>query len=189
MIMNTDNKEIECRFLDIDKGKLIEKLNELDAKDYGEMMLEEVIVYDKELEWKKKDRFVRIRKVGGKSFVSYKEHNEDTVDGAYEIEFEVSCPEKAELLLEKIGLNIYRRQQKRRHTFELDDVTVDIDTWPGIPTYVEFESDSEDLLRKLVERVGYSWEDANFNNAAWVIENVYGVPVKTLRHFTFDRMQ
>ena len=49
--------------------------------------------------------------------------------------------------LEKVGLKAMRRLEKYRHTFELGDVTVDIDTWPKIPVYMEVEGPSVDSLK------------------------------------------
>jgi adenylate cyclase class IV len=109
--MNT--KEIECRFLEIDKQALIKKLIELGANDEGEIMLEETIIYDPEGNWRNDNRFVRLRKVGNKTKLTYKEHREHTVDGTYEIEFGIEDYKKAELLFEKIGLKPFRRQQKK----------------------------------------------------------------------------
>ena len=42
--MNT--KEIEVRFLEVDKPSLVSKLLKLGAHDEGEIMLEETIIYD-----------------------------------------------------------------------------------------------------------------------------------------------
>jgi adenylate cyclase class 2 len=182
-------QEIECRFLEIDKDKLVRKLIELGAKDLGEVMLEETIIYDKDLNWKTDNRFIRIRKTGNETKVSYKEHASHTVDGAYEIEFDVEDAKKAELLFEKIGLNPYRHQQKKRHTFELNNITFDIDTWPQIPTYLEIEAGSEDELKEATKLIGYDWNDAIFNNAAWIIENKYNIKVLELRYFTFDKIE
>ncbi len=185
--MNT--QEIECRFLEIDKEALIKKLRELGAEDKGETLLEEVIIYDAEAEWRKENRFLRLRKTGDKTELSYKEHQAHAVDGAYEIDFEVGDFKKAELLLEKIGLKAYRHQQKYRHTFILEGVSFDIDTWPKIPTYVELEGDSEDVLKKAAEAVGLNWSDAEFHNASWVIENKYNIPVRSMKWFTFDKFE
>ena len=185
--MNT--QEIECRFLEIDKEALINKLLSLGAKDGGEEMLEEIIIYDSELKWRDEGKFVRIRRVGNKTKLSYKEHSSHTVDGTYEIEFGIDDYKKAELFFEKIGLKPTRHQQKLRHTLKLNSVTFDIDTWPKIPTYVEIEGESEEELKKAVALIGYNWKDAEFHNARWVIENKYNVPVGKLRWFTFDRYE
>lgn len=179
------NKEIECRFLEIDKEALVKKLMELGAQDLGEQMLEETIVYDKEFKWAEERRFVRLRKNGDRVTLSYKEHKNIAVDGAVEIEIEISDMKKAENLLEKIGLMAYRHQQKKRHTFILNDVAFDIDTWPKIPTYVELEGESEESLKKAAELVGFDWKNVEFRDARSVIEQVYKIPVGKLRRFMF----
>jgi adenylate cyclase, class 2 len=186
-----ENQEIECRFLEIDKDALIEKLRSLGARDLGEQLLEETIIYDGAGEWLKgpANRFIRVRRAGDTTKVSYKEHREHTVDGTLEVEFAVSDYAKAIQLFEAVGFKAYRRQEKRRHTLLLDDVMFDIDTWPKIPTYVEFEGASEKALKDAAQKVGYNWSDANFHDAAWVIEHKYGIPIKTLERFTFDRVE
>ncbi len=183
-------REIECRFLEIDKEALIKKLIELGAKDEGEELIKETIIYDPEFKWRDTEqRFVRLRQVGDKTKLTYKEHQSHTADGTYEIEFEIEDYDKAELLFEKIGLVPSRHQQKKRHTFKLNGVTFDIDTWPRIPTYVELEGESEEALKKAAQAVGYDWKDADVHNARWVIENVYKIPVGKMSWFTFDRFE
>lgn len=44
-------KEIETRFLEIDKPALIAQLNKLGATDHGEILLKEIIFYDKDHTW------------------------------------------------------------------------------------------------------------------------------------------
>ncbi len=188
-----ETREIEVRFLDIDKEKLVEKLKSLGATDKGEVMLEEVIVYDKEEKWMNEKRFVRIRKSGDTTTMVYKEHMPDATDdatnGAIEVEFQIGDLEKAILFLEKIGLNPYRRQQKKRHTFELDGVTLDIDTWPRIPTYVEFEGPSMGVLQSLAAKLGFDWSTVMYEDPRYVIEKIYGIPIGSMRWFTFDRFE
>jgi adenylate cyclase class 2 len=184
-----EHREIECRFLGIDKPALIKKLVDLGAKDEGEKLLEETIIYDPELKWRDGHRFVRLRKMGDKTVITYKEHQEWTVDGMLEIEFGIDDYKKAELLFEKIGLVPFRRQQKKRHTLKLGNVIFDIDTWPSIPTYVELEGESEQALKEAAQKVGLDWGRADFHSASWVIENKYNIQVRQLRWFTFDKVE
>lgn len=185
--MNT--QEIECRFLEIDKDALIKKLIEIGAHDESEKLIEETIIYDPELKWRDEQRFVRLRKIGDKIKLTYKEHQSHTVDGTFELEFGIDDYEKAELLFEKIGLPAFRHQQKKRHTFKLNNVAFDIDTWPQIPTYVELEGESEESLKKAAQLAGLNWQDADFHNARWVIENKYNIPIGTYHTFTFDKAE
>jgi predicted adenylyl cyclase CyaB len=121
-------KEIECRFLEIDKEALIKKLTSLGAHDEGEKMLEEVIIYDNALTWRDEGKKIRIRSDGDTIKVAYKENKEHTIDSTIEIEFGIDDFKMAEFFFEKIGFVAYRRQQKKRHSFHYKGVTIDIDT-------------------------------------------------------------
>jgi adenylate cyclase class 2 len=106
-----------------------------------------------------------------------------------EIEFEVSDVDQALLLLDRPGYPAYRTQQKRRHSFTLNGVIVDIDTWPRVPTYVELEGPDEAALREAAENLGLSWEDALIDDPRKVIETRYNIPVGSMRWFTFERFE
>ena len=180
------NREIEVRFLEVDKDALVAKLKKLGAKDCGEVLLEEIIFYDPEKKWLNDRQFIRLRRAGTKTTLTYKHHERAAVDGATEIEFEVSDMKKAEMLLLKIGFPPFRHQEKKRHTLELDGITADIDTWPLIPTYVEFEGPSEQALKDFVQKIGYDWRDGIFDDARSIIENHYHIPVGSMREFKFE---
>jgi adenylate cyclase, class 2 len=183
------NIEIEARFVDIDKQKLIEKLIDLGAKNQKERILKEIIFYDKANTWSSEGRFVRLRSNGDKTLMTYKQNKAQTIDSANEIEFAVPDIGLATQFLENIGLTAFRHQEKLRHTFTLNDVTIDIDTWPKIPTYVELEGPSEAAIKSVAQLLSFNWSDAVFDDARAIIENRYGVPVGSLRWFTFDRYE
>lgn len=182
-------QEIECRFLEIDKDALIAKLKDLGAQDMGEKLLEETIIYDAAFKMRDLQQMIRLRRAGEKTLLTYKDHSVPGVDSTYEIEFEVGDYAKAALLFEKIGFVPFRRQEKRRHTFNLGGVAVEIDTWPKIPTYVELEGESEEALRAVAQKLDLNWEKADFHSARWVIENVYKIPFSRMRWFTFSRFE
>jgi adenylate cyclase, class 2 len=46
-------------------------------------------------------------------------------------------------MLEAIGFGALRYQENYREEWKLGEVTLDIDTWPGLATYVEIEGPSE----------------------------------------------
>jgi adenylate cyclase class 2 len=137
----------------------------------------------------KDHQFIRLRTAREKTTLTYKHHKERTVDGAVEIEFEVSDAKSAEAFLDTIGLPAYRHQEKKRHTLTLDGVTIDIDTWPRIPTYVELEGSSEQALKALAQKISFDWKDAVFDDARAVIEEHYHIPVGSLHWFTFEKIE
>lgn len=183
------NKEIEARFLDVNKEELIRKLQEMDATDKGESLLSEIIFYDGENKWPSEGRFVRIRSSKNGTTVTYKHNQAQTIDSATEVEFSTSEPRQVENFLEHIGLTAFRHQEKKRHTFIKHGVTIDIDTWPNIPTYVEFEGPSEKDIEAVAKMSGFTWADAVFDDARKIIESRYNIPVGTYKWFTFDKCE
>ncbi len=187
-----ENREIEVRFLEINKEKLISRLNELGAKDDGESLLNETILDKGTDDWNQDasdNKFVRIRDGHGKTTITYKHHQKLAADGTEEIELEINDFNKALQLLEKLGLQVCRHQQKLRHKFLLNGVTIDIDTWPRIPTYVELEGESEDELKKAATVLDLDWDKVVFKDAKKLIEENYNIPIRNMKWFTFDRFE
>jgi len=187
-----ENREIEVRFLEIDKEKLISRLLELGAKDYGESLLNEVILDKGTDDWNQNatdNKFVRVREGHGKTYITYKHHQTLAADGTEEIELEINDFNKAVQFLEKVGLKICRHQQKLRHKFSLNGVVVDIDTWPKIPTYVELEGESEESLKEAAAILNLDWDKVVFKDAKKLIEENYNIPIRNIKWFTFDRFE
>lgn len=183
------NREIEVKFLEINKEELIAKLRSFGATDIGERKESDWIYYDSAGEWRDSGKeFIRVRQ-GRKITMAYKKEEEDTVTGVKEIEFEISDTQKARDFLEATGFQLARAQEKIRHTFKFDDVTVDIDSWPRIPTYVELEGPSEESIKKAAGRLGFEWRRGIFGTAQNAIEKNYKIPVRKLRYFTFDKVE
>lgn len=187
--MLTANKEFEVRFLEIDVAATKKKLLALGAQDKGEVLLRETIIYDKDLEWLQSHQVIRIREKGDEVEVTYKRHAKLKTLGSTEIEFQVDSAQRAAEIFEAIGLQVYRKQEKRRHTFKLGKITFDIDTWPKIPAYIEIEGESQAVIKKAALSVGFDWSKAVFENARTLAEKYYKIPMGTLRYFTFDRVE
>jgi len=181
-------KEIETRFLDISKNELLEKLVLLGATDKGEEKLEEIIFHAADKSWIGKNKFVRLRKTKSKIKLTYKENKEQTVDSAQEIELEVSDMDTCSEFLNKIGLEPVRRLEKYRHTFELDDVTIDIDTWPKIPSYVEIEGPSVESLKNICGKLDIDW-GKKFDGDAREVFRHYGYDIDSITVITFDELK
>lgn len=181
------HKEVEARFIGIDYDALKKRLDQLGATDRGTHHLQETVFFDKELSWNTdRGKFVRVRKIGSETLMTFKHNERDEVDGTKEIELTVDDYDRSCDFLREVGLVPYRRQEKRRHSYAMGEVRVDIDFWPRLPPYAELEGPSEAHLKEAAARLGFNWVDADFHNAAWVIENVYSIPFRKLRSFMFD---
>jgi len=179
------------RFLEIDEAALKDKLRSLGAVDHQEDFLREMIFYDQALHWQTAERkFVRIRQTQKGTFVTFKHNEEDSATGTKEIEFKVdsSETEKVKNFLEEIGLVMFREQEKKRHSFDLQGVLVELDTWPEIPTYVELEGPSEEALKQTAAALGLDWANVVFDPPRYLIEQRYHIPVSDYRFFTFKKI-
>ena len=183
------DREIEAKFLEIDKNKLVSKLKELGAEDLGNLLLQETIFHNSDSKWDNDHQFIRLRNGHEGITMTYKHHQKQSVDGTEEIEIDVSDMDQAAKILKKIGLIPRRYQQKYRHKFVIDGVTVDIDTWPKVPTYVELDGPSEESLKNLAAKLELDWGKVVFEDARRTIENRYGVPIGNKTYFTFDKIE
>lgn len=181
-------KEIETRFLEIDKDELVKKLVSLGALNKGEEKLEEIIFHAADGSWIGKRKFVRLRKTKDKIKLIYKENVEQTADSAREIELEVSDLDKCSQFFEKIGLKTIRRLEKYRHTFKFGDATVDIDKWPKIPIYVEVEGPSVESLKNVCRKIGLDWEK-RFDGDAREVFRKYGYDLDNILVITFSEFK
>lgn len=180
--------EIETRFLEINKEELAKKLVSLGATDEGEEMLEEEIFHMNDSVAAVKNRFVRLRKTKGKVRLTYKERTATAVDGAQEVEFDVSDIAKCSELFGKIGLTAVRHVEKYRRTLKLGDVTLDIDTWPKIPAYVEVEGPSVESLKDACNKLELDWEK-RFDGDAREVFRHYGHDMDKLTVVTFSEFK
>lgn len=174
-------KEIETRFLEVDKKALVKKLLALGAEDKGEELLEETIFHAADGSWQYK--FIRLRKKGNKTHLTYKTNPKQKINSALEIDFEVSDHDKCADFFKQLGLAENRRLEKYRHTLKLGKVTVDIDTWPKVPTYAEFEGPSVAAIKKVTDKLGLDWKK-KFDGDAREVFKHYGYDMNKLAVIT-----
>lgn len=102
-----------------------------------------------------------------------------------ETEIEVSNIKEANSLLESLGFSYESYQKKIRTTYILDEFELDIDSWPGIPTYVEIEGKLEEELELFLNKLGYSMKDTVSCTADQVYEK-YGLSMFNNREIKFE---
>ena len=105
-----------------------------------------------------------------------------------ETEIEVPSIKEANNLLEALGYSHKSYQEKERITYILDGYELDIDTWPGIPTYVEVEGKDEKDLEKILNKLGYSMTDTVSCTADEIYEK-YGLSMFNEREIRFDKFK
>jgi len=169
--------ELELRFLDIDVVEITNKLEMLGAKKVGDWLQERFVFQFKDKK-KGEQRWIRVRTNGEKTTIAYKHILKNTIDGTEEVEFEVSDMNAAMEFLEKCGFLKEGPQQNKRITYLLDDVEIDIDTWPDCPPWLEIEAKNEDEIKKICKKLNL---DFSKGTAAGVLDILVG--------YGYDRKQ
>lgn len=192
--MDSTNQHIEreVKFLEIDLAQIKTKLAQLGATDLGEKLLSEVIFYvgDGNSVERKSRKYVRIRDTGEKIFLTYKHLPDTPAIGVTEIELEINSAAEGQLMLETLGWQPARVQEKRRHSFKLGKVMVDIDTWPGqVPPYLEIEGNSEDDIKEAANLLGLDWDKHELRSAAGVLKEFYNIDMWQLTKYTFSEIK
>lgn len=184
--------EIEAKFLNIDPAKDRAKLRSLRAKlihaerlmrrsnfDYPDHRLD-----NERMAW------VRVRDEGDKVTTSYKQYDDNTIDGVKEIDVEINSFESMKAIYEAIGLVQRNYQETKREKWELDGVEIVIDTWPWLPCYVEIEGPDEARVKAVAAKLGFDWSKAEHRTADLIYELYYQVTdkeVNTLSELKFEK--
>ena len=154
--------ELELRILDVDKDKVIQKLESLGAKKEGDWYYKRYVYDTKPYD---EDKWIRLRTNGIETTLTYKEYLNDTIDGVKELEIIVSSFDNTIKMLEILGYIPRSIQENKRIRYMLDDVEIDIDTWPHLNPYVEFEGNSEEQIKEVVEMLGLDYSKCITENA------------------------
>ena len=85
--------------------------------------------------------------------------NESNIQQMKETEIEVNSFEETNEVLEELGFSYRSYQEKRREKYILNEHEIDIDTWPKLSPYIEFEGRDKNDMENILNILGYSFED------------------------------
>lgn len=168
--------EIEAKFLDVDAEALRAAL-----KGYGaELVHPERLMRRRNFDYPDRRLYanggwVRIRDEGDKVTLSYKQTDEDSLEGTKEVSVVVDDFDKMTDFLLSIGLEQKSYQETRREKWLLDGAEVVIDTWPWIPTFAEVEGQSEVQVRSVADKLALDWDKAMYGGVAPAYGRYYAV--------------
>ena len=177
------NTEYEIRVLEIDKEKLISKLEELGATFNGKWHQKRYVyntIPKKENEW------IRLRTNGIKTTLTYKNVEKKTLDGTKELEVEVEDFVKTSQLLENAGLHHKGYQENKREQYILNGIEIDIDTWPLIPTYVEIEGKNEQEVLDVAKILQLDKDKMTALDVQSLYLEIYGIDIEKISQLRFE---
>jgi adenylate cyclase class 2 len=156
-------KEYETKVLDIDVEEIKKKLKELGAKEEAELFFRRLVFDQGSDPSAKESDWIRLRTDGKKTTLTHKSRKGFGIDETDEHEVEVSDFDTTAKIFSNIKFKKQIYQENKRTIFRLEDLEFSIDTWPGIPTYLEIEAPSIERVKEGLRMLGL--EGKEFGNA------------------------
>ena len=176
--------EVEAKFPDVDRDSLRKKLKLLGAVlEYPEILMRRKVFDYEDRRLEKIGGWVRVRNESNKITLSYKQLNDRTLHGTKEVEVTVDNFDKTCELLLAIGLKLRSYQETKREKWKLNGVEITIDTWPWVPTFVEVEAADEESVKKVVEILGFNWDQAMHGSVESIYQMHYDFSDEEIDHW------
>lgn len=157
--------EIEAKFLNVDFDTVRAQLTALGAELEQPMrLMRRALSQTTDIAKGGRDAFIRLRDEGDKVTLTYKEFIEQSLTGAREHEVVVSDFDTTLEILKEAGLPMDTFHESKRETWRHGNVEVVLDEWPWLYPYIEIESDEEQAVHDMAEKLGFSWDDAVFGS-------------------------
>lgn len=176
------NIEYEARILNINKQEMIQKLEELQAEFKWEK-LQRRYVYD--FQPALPNKWIRLRTNGFETTLTIKDITSNKMDGTKELEITVDDFEKTASLLKELGYNPKAFQENKRRRYYLNNVEIDIDSWPQIPDYIEVEGENEEEVLNTIELLGFSKKDIVTTDVETIYKE-YGIDLPKIEYLELE---
>lgn len=175
------NTEFEVKILEIDVQTIKLKLQELGAEFIGEFN-QKRYVFD--FNPKVYGKWIRLRTNGKTTTLTIKETKTDQIDGTKELETEVGDIVVMNNILQELGYNHRAYQENKRISYKLEGVSIEIDSWPLIPSYLEIEGESINEVEKIVHKLGFDFSETTSINTTEVYKR-YGIDIEPIKELIF----
>lgn len=182
--MNTnDTTEYEAKFYPVNTDEYRKKLLSVGATLlHPERKMIRVIADSRANSSISKDNYLRVRDEGNLIRLSFKTtaNADGDLTDQKEIDVEVSDLAKTKLIFEAVGIKFNRIQETLREEWKYKNSEITIDTWPGLSTYSEIESPSEEEVKEIAVELGFNWDKKIITAAAEIYEKVYGINIELI---------
>jgi adenylate cyclase class 2 len=162
--------EYEARFLAVDPDAILARLIEQSAVCVMPRTLMRRIVF-KNSDIQERGGWLRLRDEGHRTTLTYKQGTGGTsaIDTTLEAEVIVTDFEATKILLEAMGFVALRYQENYREEWRLGEVTLDLDTWPDLPTFLEVEGPDRAAVLGAADTLGLDIDQAGYGS----VDEVY----------------
>lgn len=147
--------EVESKFKSPGNEKVEKSLAHLGAKKIGSVEMEDVYFAHPSKDFGKSDEALRLRKIDGSAELTYKgpRMNSESTKAREEVTLKTDNPLTAQRIIERLGFKEFCIVRKRRSSYLLDKLRVDVDDVEGLGEFVELEvlTESPERAEQLVE--------------------------------------
>lgn len=157
--MNTNNQEIEVKFLISDLPALLEKIENLGAETLRPRMLEVNLRFDThDRKLSNRAQVLRLRQ-DDQAVLTFKSPGEiiDGVISRTEFEVTVSNFQSTRAILEALGFQVFMTYEKYRQNFQLNELVASVDEMP-YGNFIELEGHNPEHVRATAALLGLDWE-------------------------------
>ncbi|MFD0560104.1 adenylate cyclase class 2 [Stackebrandtia endophytica] len=130
-------------------------------------------------------KWIRLRDNGTTTTLAVKQIAHDGIDGTSETEVTVDDFATANELLGLIGYTAKSYQENRRSSYRIGRVSLEIDTWPRIPSYLEIEADDVAAVRATARRLGFGDDRLTGENTTKIYAR-YGIDLAAIPELRFE---
>ncbi len=150
-----EKKLLKLGFTKVWEGKILEKFFDLEEKTL-----------------KKQKKALRLRSAYGHVELTYKEKGEKHPYLKFREEREVivSSFKKTEEILESLGYKCMVAREKKRTSYKLKDVKVEIDEYPGVKPYMEIEG-SEERVMDMIKQLNHDLDNTSNKSSTQILKS------------------
>ncbi|MGW6619611.1 class IV adenylate cyclase [Nocardia sp. NPDC055002] len=173
--------EHEAKILDIDPDTIERHILDKGGHKFGERFMRRY-VYD--VTPGVDGKWIRLRDDGKRTTLAVKEITSDAIDGTHEVEVSVDDFAATNALLEMMGFSAKSYQETKRTSYTLDGAELELDSWPGIPPYLEIEAATKADVIRVAELLGYTEADLTGENTIKIYAR-HGIDLNMIRELRF----
>lgn len=179
---NQENKhrDVRIKILDVNPKEIDIRLCASGAHKIFDRLMTRTLMFDHPtLRLRNTGRVLRLRQVGKKVFLSIKSGGDGAPESrfqkVYESELELNDFNQAFSLFESLGFTAFRYQEKLRTGYTTSQgVHIELDEFPKIPSYIEIEGPTDEIVDAFIAKLGYTPSDGVRMSATEVLRH-YGV--------------
>jgi adenylate cyclase class 2 len=167
--------EYEATFPNIDKDEVRGRLKKAGAVLVRPEYLQKRSVFNLPKGHEIPGGWLRVRDEGDKVTMSLKIVDGDKIEDQKETCITVSSFDDAVSLLKAIGCGWKAFQESKRELWKLEGVEITIDEWPFLEPFVEVEGESEEVVRRSSELIGFDYSKAVFGTVDVLYRDKYNI--------------